>query len=166
VNARPTLRPRRLITLVAVALAIAGTSALPAVSLAAGRVSLLQIEPTFMCQVCGEPLNVAQSPEASREVHFITVLIARGDTEKQIDTAMVAQYGPSVMATPSHHGFGLVAYIVPIVAALMILAAAAVALPRWRRRGQRLAGTPMAPESTLSAAERDRLDADLAQFGG
>ena len=129
----------------------------------APRTSLTTIEPEVMCAVCKIPLNVSQSPQADRERAFIQSLIDRGDTEEQVKAALVAQYGPSVLATPSTHGFGLVAYIVPLVAVLGLVALLIVLLPRWRRRGTQ---APTAPERVLAPDERARLDAELARYRG
>ena len=87
-----------------------------------------------MCVTCKIPLNVAQSPQADRERAFIQSLIDQGETEAQIKHALVGQYGPTVLALPSDHGFDLAAYLVPVAAFLALLAALAVLLPRWRRR--------------------------------
>ncbi len=52
-----------------------------------------------MCVACHESLAVAQSPEAFSERAYIRRLIAQGLTEKQIENQLVAQYGPSVLAS-------------------------------------------------------------------
>jgi cytochrome c-type biogenesis protein CcmH len=127
------------------------------------RTSLTAIEPTVMCAVCGIPLNVAESPQADRERAFIQRLINEGDTADQVRAALVAQYGPSVIAQPATHGFGLVAYIVPVVVVLALVALLVVLLPRWRRRGR----APLPPpERPLDSEERARLDAELARYEG
>lgn len=128
---------------------------------APARTSLPAIERQVMCVVCKIPLNIAQSPQADRERVFIQGLIDQGQTQGQIKRALVAQYGPSVLGTPSAHGFGLFAYLVPLGAALLGAGLLVVLLPRWRRRARQ--GEPPAP--SLSAQERERLDADLARFG-
>ena len=53
-----------------------------------------------MCVVCKTPLAVSQSPQADGERTFISGLIAKGETKAQIVKAMVAQYGPAVLALP------------------------------------------------------------------
>jgi len=143
-------------------LALALTLAAPALAVIP-RTSLTAIEPTVMCAVCKIPLNVAESPQADRERVFIQGLINQGLTADQIRTALVAQYGPSVIATPSTHGFGLVAYIVPIVVVLALVALVAVLLPRWRRRSR---GPMAAPQPELAPADRARLDSELARYEG
>jgi cytochrome c-type biogenesis protein CcmH len=136
-----------------------------AASSAAGepRPSLPAIERQVMCVTCKIPLDVAQSPQADRERAYIQSLIDQGHTEAQIKRALVAQYGASVLALPSAHGFGLAAYLVPLGAVLALLAALAVLLPRWRRRTA-IPDGPDAPRPTLSSGDSARLDADLARF--
>jgi len=116
-----------------------------------------------MCVTCKIPLDVAQSPQADRERTYIQSLIDRGQTEAQIKRALVGQYGPSVLALPSAHGFDLAAYLVPLGAVVVLLAAIALLLPRWRRRARAPDG-PDKPQPALSSGDSARLDADLARF--
>jgi cytochrome c-type biogenesis protein CcmH len=153
--------PRRLVLLTALSLAIAIPAA--QVQAAAPRASLPAIERQVMCVTCKIPLNVAQSPQADRERAFIQTLIDQGEDEAAIKHALVGQYGPTVLALPSDKGFDAAAYIVPLAAFLALVAALVVLLPRWRRRA-RAQGTEAAPAPALSAAESQRLQADLERF--
>jgi cytochrome c-type biogenesis protein CcmH len=152
-----------LVAATALATAAATTGAVTDASAAAPRVSLPAIERQVMCVTCKIPLNVAQSPQADRERAFIQSLIDEGRDESQIKDALVAQYGHTALALPSDSGFDVTVYLVPLAAFLALLAALAVLLPRWRRhaRVQARNGTP-AP--ALSAADAQRLDADLERF--
>jgi cytochrome c-type biogenesis protein CcmH len=127
------------------------------------RPSLPAIERQVMCVTCKIPLDVAESPQADRERAYIQSLIDQGQTEAQIKRALVGQYGPSVLALPSAHGFDLAAYLVPLGAVLALIAALAVLLPRWRRRA-RAPDEQDAPRPALSSSDSARLDADLARF--
>jgi cytochrome c-type biogenesis protein CcmH len=140
-------------------------AALPAAQARAGapRASLPAIEREVMCVTCKIPLNVAQSPQADRERAFIQALIDRGDDEAAIKHALVGQYGPTVLALPSDNGFDATAYLVPLAACVALLAALVVLLPRWRRRA-RAQALASGPAPTLSAADAQRLDADLERF--
>jgi cytochrome c-type biogenesis protein CcmH len=149
---------RRLAPLVALALILACATAS-----AAPSASLPQIERQVMCVTCKIPLNVAQSPQADRERAFIQDLIDRGEDEAAIKHALVGQYGPTVLALPSDSGFGAAAYLVPLAACLILVAALIVLLPRWRRRARaQAAANTGAP--TISSADSQRLDADLKRF--
>ncbi|HYM45316.1 MAG TPA: cytochrome c-type biogenesis protein CcmH [Solirubrobacteraceae bacterium] len=132
------------------------------------RASLPTIERRVMCVTCKIPLNVAESTQADRERAFVRGLIADGDSEAQIERALVSQYGPSVLALPSAHGFDLSAYLAPLVAMLALAATLALLLPRWRRHARAQAAGRSAADatSTLTPADRARLEADLARFDG
>lgn len=143
--------------------AIAALLLLPAVALAAPRPTLPALEPQLMCVTCKIPLNVADSAEAAQERELIKELIAKGDDESQIKKVMVAQYGPSVIATPSTKGFDLTAYLVPIVVVLALIAVAATLLPRWRRAARERQGRREAIP-TLTPAEAQRLEQDMKRF--
>jgi cytochrome c-type biogenesis protein CcmH len=150
----------RLFAVLALCLLVAAPPAMAA----APRASFNDIEDEVMCDVCGIPLNIAESPRAEQQRREIKRLIARGETKTQIKATLVARYGPGILATPENHGFSLAAYIVPIAAVLAALAGVAVLLPRWRRRRPPPGGDdPDTPE--LSAADSRRLDEDLARFG-
>jgi cytochrome c-type biogenesis protein CcmH len=125
--------------------------------------SLPVIERQVMCVTCKIPLNVAQSQQANRERAFIQSLIDEGQTEAQIKRSLLAQYGPTVLALPSAHGFDLTVYLVPLAAILALLATLVVLLPRWRRHARDQAARAVAAP-TLSPADAARLDADLARF--
>jgi cytochrome c-type biogenesis protein CcmH len=137
---------------------------LPAACAAADeRPSLPAIERQVMCVTCKIPLNVAESPQADRERAFIQELIDRGYGEAQIKSALVEQYGPTVLGLPRAHGFDLSAYLVPIGVVLTLIALLAVMLPRWRREGRARAAAGVPPPE-LSAADSERLESDLARF--
>jgi cytochrome c-type biogenesis protein CcmH len=143
------------------ALAVVGS---PAGALAASaRTSLPAIERQVMCVTCKIPLNVAQSPQADRERAFIQGLIDQGETEAQIKSALVGQYGPTVLGLPRAHGFDLTVYVVPLAVLIALLTTLALLLPRWRRHARAQAARG-APPPTLAAGDAARLEADLARF--
>jgi cytochrome c-type biogenesis protein CcmH len=153
---------RRLAVATATALALIATGA-PA---ATPRASLTDIEQDVMCPSCREPLALAQSPQAEFERAFIRKLIADGLTKKQIEQALVTQYGPSVLGKPPAHGFNLTVYILPPALLLAGAALLVILLPRWRRR-TRAGGPPDGAPPTgppLSDDDARRLDEDLAHF--
>jgi cytochrome c-type biogenesis protein CcmH/NrfF len=157
------VRPIALSGALAIVLAISAAGAGAAATEAASRPSLPAIERQVMCVTCKIPLNVAESPQADRERAFIQSLIDSGQSESQIKRELVGQYGSTVLALPSTHGFDLAAYLVPLAALLALVAVLAVLLPRWRTRGS-AANAQQTPPPTLSASDTARLDADLARF--
>lgn len=127
----------------------------------APRTSLAEVSRDVMCPVCGESLDVANSPQAERERAYIRQLIAQGETKQQIERALVGQFGPGALALPSRHGFDLVVYIVPAAVVAALVGIVALLLPRWRRRS-RTAGPSPAP--ALTASESARLEEELARY--
>jgi cytochrome c-type biogenesis protein CcmH len=150
---------RRVVGLLAVLATLAGAGTAGAVR---HRASLTAIENDVMCVVCNEPLAVAQSPQADAERRFISDLIAKGQTRAQIERALVAQYGPSVLALPPAHGFNLTVYILPPAIVLIGAAGLAFALPRWRRRARAKAAAAQ-PAPDLDPVDVERLNRDLAR---
>jgi cytochrome c-type biogenesis protein CcmH len=124
----------------------------------AGEASLTDIEDEVMCPVCGTLLELSEAPQAERERVFIRKLIAEGRSKEQIKDALVAEYGPGVLATPQGSGFDLTAYLVPVVAFVLAAVAVAIALRRWRLRPEPV------PERAPSGEDAERLDSDIARY--
>jgi len=148
-------------TLAVSLVALSATALAPAAG-AAAAASLPTIERQVMCVTCKIPLNVAESPQASRERALIRGLIAQGHSEAQIKQELVAEYGPAVLALPSAKGFDAAAYAVPAAVVIALVGALAVLLPGWRRRAR--AREPDGEPTRLSASDSARLQADLDQF--
>jgi cytochrome c-type biogenesis protein CcmH len=149
----------RLAVVVATVLSVA----LPSATAATPRASLTEIENDVMCVVCHESLAVASSPQADSERAYIRLLIAQGQTEPQIENALVAQYGPSVLALPPAHGFNLTVYIVPPLILAIGIVTLVITLPRWRRRSRAASQTPLSTGPELDPGDARRLDEDLAR---
>jgi cytochrome c-type biogenesis protein CcmH len=124
------------------------------------RASLPDVEDEVMCTICGTLLEESQSPQADRERALIRRLIAEGRDKDQIKDALVAEYGPRVLATPSGHGFDLLAWLIPILGILLAAGAIALTLVRVRRRG---AGE-REPLPDLDPADAARLREDLSAY--
>lgn len=126
--------------------------------------SVSEIEGEVMCPICGTLLELAESPQAERERALVKRLIAEGKDESEVKDALVAQYGPAVLALPEGKGFDLSAYLVPAIGFVVAAVALAVGVARWRRASSR----PGADGPTATDALRDedakRLDEDLARY--
>jgi cytochrome c-type biogenesis protein CcmH/NrfF len=131
-------------------------------SAAAPRASLPDIEDEVMCLECGTALNVSNSDVADQERDFIAELIAQGRTKAQIKDALVAEYGPRVLATPDDKGFGLANWLVPLAVSLAAMALVVFTARRWRRRRAAPATAAGGPE--LDPDDARRLDAELAAY--
>jgi cytochrome c-type biogenesis protein CcmH len=121
------------------------------------RTNLPDVEDEVMCTICGTLLEESDSPQADSERELIRKLIAEGETKNQIKDALVAQYGPNVLATPSGHGFDLAAWIVPGLVIGLVLVGLGVGAYRLSRRPREAASPP------LDAADAARLDADMGR---
>ena len=140
----------RIAALLLIAAALVAAAAANAVA-AAPRTSLADVEDEVMCLECKTPLNVSVSDVADQERDYISELIAQGKTKQQVKDALVAEYGPGVLAEPSRGGFDLTAWLVPLLA---VLAALALVLVRPGPDG----------DAGLDPDDERRLDAELAAF--
>ena len=118
-----------------------------------------ELEGEVMCPVCGTTLDQSNSPAAEQIKRVIARRIAAGDTKSQIKDRLVANYGESILAAPPHHGFGLVAWWLPIVG--IVVAAAVVGAGAWRWSRAREPAPQPAP---LDPALERRLDEELRRF--
>ena len=114
-----------------------------------------------MCLVCGVPLSLADSPQASRERDFINGLIDRCESTRQIKTALVAQYGPRVLALPKDSGFNAAVYVVPVLALVLGAGLAVLAVRWWSARAE---PESVAVAAAPSRADSRRLDAEMARW--
>lgn len=130
---------------------------------ATARASLTDIENDVMCVVCHESLAVAQSPQADAERSFIRALISQGMSKKQIEQALVGQYGTAVLALPTAHGFNLAVYVIPPALLVLGIGTLVIALPKWRRRSRAAAAQSTATGPALDPGDARRLDEDLAR---
>ncbi len=149
------IRPAAIAT--AIALLLAGAS-VPAAA-QEPRASLPDVEDEVMCTICGTLLAESDSPQAERERALIRNLIAEGKDKDQIKDALVAQYGPRVLATPSGHGFDLLAWLVPGIGILLAAGAVAYGLRRTLRQTSRGRAEPQ----PLDPEDAARLEADLSR---
>lgn len=140
----------------AVALALLGASG----AQAAGepRASLPDIEDEVMCLICGTTLELSEAPQAERQRALIRRLIDRGNTKAEVKDALVAEYGPDVLAVPDDEGFELSAWIVP--PALLALAAGFVAARLWRGRSS--SADEQGDPEVLAPSDARRLERELS----
>lgn len=144
------IRLATLLVLGGLAVASAGVAATPP------RAADLEAE--IVCPVCETTLDQSNAPIAERMKAFIRVRIAAGDSEEQIKDALVAQFGPTVLAEPPKRGFDLLAWLLPIAGLLSAAAIVGYATWRWSRRS--------AEDEPLDPEDERRLDDALARFEG
>ena len=123
--------------------------------------SQAELEGEVMCPVCGTTLDQSSSPAAQQIKRVIAGRIAAGDTKSEIKDRLVAEYGDSILAAPPRHGFGLVAWWLPIGG--ILVAGVLVGLGAWRwSRAREPAPLPV----QLDPALERRLDDELRRFEG
>ena len=127
----------------------------------APKTTVQAIEAEVMCPICGTLLELSDSPQARREKVFVAKLVAEGRTKAEIKDALVAQYGPAVLALPEASGFDLSAYLVPAIAFVLAAALLALGIGRWRRDGDR---APPADAAPPQGEDAERLEADLSRY--
>jgi cytochrome c-type biogenesis protein CcmH len=167
----------RLIIAALVASAIAGASVLPASVVgsvpgesAAGaeaperKANFADVEENVMCPVCGTLLGLSEAPAADRQRVFIKRLIAQGLDEQQIEDALVAEYGPQVLALPDDEGINAWAYLVPLIGLIGGAVAVVIAALLWRRNSAKEADPE--PTAMPEGPAAERLDRDLERFDG
>jgi cytochrome c-type biogenesis protein CcmH len=124
--------------------------------------SLAELEGEVMCPVCNTTLDQSNSQAARRIENYIRERIAAGDTKSEIKARLVAQFGPSILASPPRHGFDLLAWWLPIAGILGAGVVIAIAAWRWSR-----AGTPEpagGEDVPLDPETEKRLAEELARF--
>ena len=146
----------------ALALALAAVlGAVLAGAASAAPPNAADLEAELVCPVCETTLDQSNAPVAERMKTFIRVRIAAGDSEQEIKDALVAEFGPEVLAEPPGGGFGLLAWLLPLGALVGGAIAVGLIIRVWSRRA-----TQPEPVSELGP-ELDRLvDDELARFDG
>jgi cytochrome c-type biogenesis protein CcmH len=119
------------------------------------------LEAELVCPVCETTLDQSTAPVAERMKLFIRERIAAGDTEQQIKDALVAEFGPGVLAEPPGGGFGLLAWLIPLAALAVGAVVVGVLVRGWSRRR-----APADDATELDAGLERRLDDELARFDG
>ena len=71
---------------------------------------------------------------AKQEIKEIEAHISQGKTDDQILQAMIAQYGPLAYVEPPKTGFGLVAWLMPVLYLLAGTGLVIAIMKRWRKR--------------------------------
>ena len=154
-----------LVAILSLAIALATPAIAAGAPRPAPQTTVNAIEAEVMCPICGTLLELAESPQARREKVFVAKLVGEGKSKAEVKDALVAQYGPSVLALPKASGFDLSAYVVPILAIAIAAVALAFSVLRWRRSGR--AEEPSASEAAAAAPrgeDAERLEADLSRY--
>jgi cytochrome c-type biogenesis protein CcmH len=132
----------------------------PASVAATSNWSVAGIQTELMCPTCkGERLDISTAPAADRVRAYLVRAHAEGWSKDRVKQALVAQFGPQVLAAPPRSGFGLVAWLAPIAAVLAGAVLAVWLARRWLRR--RSAAEPEAAQVERDPVRRAELEAKL-----
>jgi len=109
---------------------------------------------------CAHPGGAFSGPcdTAKSQLQEVDGMLAKGMSEQQIIDAFVAKYGTIVYVEPPKHGFGLVAWLMPIVYAVVGLALVLFIVRKWYFN-RPVAHTAVPAGTTNEAMERARAQA-------
>lgn len=124
--------------------------------------TLNELEGEVMCPTCHTTLDQSDAPAARRIEAFIRQRIAAGDTKGEIESKLVAQFGPAILAAPPHKGFGLLAWWLPVAG--LVAAALLVARAAWSWARTREPDDEPELERPLDPEVERRIDEELAQL--
>jgi len=108
---------------------------------------------------CAHPGGAFSGPceTAKAELKEIDEHLAKGESEQQIIDAFVREYGTIAYVEPPKHGFGLVAWLMPISYALVGLALVVFVVRKWTSHKPTAASAgPAHPPVSSEALERAR----------
>jgi len=130
--------------------------------------TLAELEKRYICPTCHTTLELSNAPVAERMRALIRERIAAGDSVSEIDAILIDNFGEEVLASPPKEGFNLLAWVLPLAAGAVAVAAVAVALRRWSR-ARPDGGTEEQPASANGRPGLDpelerRVDEELARF--
>jgi cytochrome c-type biogenesis protein CcmH len=111
---------------------------------------------------CAHPGGAFSGPceTAKAELREIDEHLANGESEQQIIDAFVREYGTIVYVEPPKHGFGLVAWLMPVVYVVVGLTLVILVVRKWTSRKPAVAvGAPSVPGVSTEALARARAQA-------
>ena len=105
------------------------------------------IDRSLMCPQCpGETIDQAQVELASQMQLVVREKLADGWERQEILDYFVARYDEMVLAAPPKGGFGLLAWLVPLAAALSGAVALVLVIRSMRRAGRARTGPALEPD--------------------
>lgn len=120
------------------------------------------------CPLCnGVRLDNCELKACEQMREVIAEKLMAGESKERIKAYFVEQYGDVVLGQPSREGFNLIAWIFPILAAVVGLGWLAYLIAAWRRR--KPAPQPAAAAPAGSPAGDDylaRVEREMREQGG
>jgi hypothetical protein len=112
--------------------------------------------------LCAHPGGSFSGPcdTAKSELREIDQHLANGESEQQVIEAFVRQYGTIAYMEPPKHGFGLVAWLMPILYSVLGLGVVILVVRKWTsHRPATTAGVAVTSPIARAALERARAQA-------
>ena len=123
------------------------------------------ISENIMSPYCpGVTLHDCPSDSAVALRNQITEWAEEGFTRAQIMDRLVNEFGETIRAQPPRSGSGLVAWLLPVAAALLAAGVAWTLLRRWAHVPEPVEGYD--PDVHVTAADKRRLEAELDKLRG
>lgn len=118
------------------------------------RVAALAAE--FACPECsGQSVAQSNAPAARNIERAVTELVNEGATDEQIRARITDRFGERVSLVPASDGVVGLVWVIPVVVALLAVAAIIGVLVRWRRG--------IGAEGAATQADRALVDEFLAE---
>lgn len=123
-----------------------------------------RLETKFVAPCCwSQQVSVHQSPAADEVKRDLRTRLGRGETEEQIISDYVVQFGERILVEPPARGFNRFLYVLPPVFLLAGAGLVIVLVRRFSKRGAE--AEPRATTATASDARYDdRLDEELSNL--
>jgi cytochrome c-type biogenesis protein CcmH len=122
------------------------------------KTSLAALEGEVMCPTCHTTLDQSNSDAAHQIEAFIAVRIARCESEQQIKSELIRNWGTVILAAPPRKGFDLLVWWLPLGG--IIVGAVLIGFGAWRWRRTRTPDDEPEPD----AETEQRIDELLARF--
>jgi cytochrome c-type biogenesis protein CcmH/NrfF len=157
----------RLAAVAVAALVLAGPAA---AACAHPRTSLTFLEGQIMCPTCHTTLDQSDAAAAQQIKAYIQKRIGQCATTQQIESELVANFGAGILAAPTHKGFDLLAWWLPIGGVIAGAGLLGIGVWRWSRTREPDAVPDGGPAlngkspSGLDAETERRLDELLAKL--
>ena len=112
---------------------------------------------------CSHPGGAFSGPceTAKSMLKDVDGMLAKGMDQPQIIQAFVKQYGPIVYVEPPKHGFGLVAWVMPVVYVLVGIGLVVFVMKKWLKPAH--AGAAGAAAGQTSGVTNEALERAKAQ---
>lgn len=112
---------------------------------------------SIRCPQCSGQSVLESNVTIAREIRVdIRTRIEAGETDDEIRQVYIDRFGRSIVLTPDSDGFTGLVWVVPVVAAVVSLAAVGFAFRRWRLEAEALPEASDADRELVADLRRSR----------